>query len=149
MTRITAYTGTTTETGYQKLQKENYTLMELLRDAFKEIEALKVRLTKYEKPGDGYNKAWTMVTKMVFLVTKADKPLLSSEILFLIHEKEPTIEMKQASLQKYLSAFLNTAVKHKRLIPYKLNGVRGYFYCLPEWISEGGELMNEMRRKIY
>src|ERR1035437_6010267 len=97
----------------EKLQKENFQLRELLKEALLEINDLKERLSLYEKPNDGYNKSWTMVTKIVFLITKADKPLRSSEIILLLKQREPTIVKKQDSLEKYLSAFLNTAMKHE------------------------------------
>lgn len=133
----------------EKLEKENRALKELLVEALEKIKNLEKRLEKYEQPNDGYNRAWTVVTKIVFLITRADKPLRSSEIIPLLKQREPSIVKKQDSLEKYLSAFLNTAIKHERLIPYKLKGVRGNFYCLPEWIDETGELTPEMRRKIY
>jgi sugar-specific transcriptional regulator TrmB len=131
------------------LQKENDSLRELLKEAIIEIENLKNRLEKHENPKDEYNKRWTMVTKIAFLISKAQKPLRSSEILQLLTSKEPTIIKKQASMEKYLSAFLNTAMKHGRLIPHKLKGVRGNYYCLPEWINEEGELLPEMTLKIF
>jgi hypothetical protein len=133
----------------EQVQKEVNSLKELLQEAYLEIQKLTERLQKYENPGDGYSKRWTMVTKIVFLVTKAGQPLRSAEIIPLLTDRQPEIIKKQDSLEKYISAFLNTAMKHKRLIPYKLNGVRGNFYCLPEWISENGELLPEMKVRIY
>ena len=131
------------------LQKENDSLRELLKEALIKIENLKNRLEKHENPKDEYNKRWTMVTKIAFLINKAQKPLRSSEILQLLTSREPTIIKKQASMEKYLSAFLNTAMKHGRLIPYKLKGVRGNYYCLPEWINEDGELQTELKTAIF
>jgi len=133
----------------EQLQKEVNSLKELLRDAYVEIHNLKERLRKYENPGDGYSKRWTMVTKLVFLVTKAGKPLRSVEIIPLLKDRQPEIIKKQDSLEKYISAFLNTAMKHGRLIPYKLKGARGNFYCLPEWMGEDGELRLEMKEQIF
>jgi hypothetical protein len=133
----------------EKLQKENFQLRELLKEGLLEIHDLKERLSRYEKPNDGYNKSWSMVTKIVFLITKADKPLRSSEIIPLLQTREPSIVNKQVSLEKYVSAFLNTAMKHGRLIPYKLKGVRGNYYCIPEWMDEECELIPDMRKKIY
>jgi len=138
-----------TQNRAEKLEKEHFHLKELYKEALLEIQTLKDRLNKYEKPNDGYNKHWSMVTKIVFLITKADKPLRSSEIIPLLKAKEPSIVKKQDSLEKYVSAFLNTAMKHERLIPYKLKGVRGNFYCIPGWIDNEGQLIPEMRRKIY
>lgn len=133
----------------EKLEKENFQLRELYKEALLEIKNLTERLNQYEKPADGYNKHWSMVTKIVFLITKADQPLRSAEIIPLLKAREPSIVKKQDSLEKYVSAFLNTAMKHERLIPYKLKGVRGNFYCLPEWIEEDGELIDKMRSKIF
>ena len=133
----------------EQLQKEVIFLKELLQEAHLKIQKLKERLDKYENPGDGYNKRWTMVTKIAFLVTKAGKPLRSAEIIPLLTDRQPEIIKKQDSLEKYISAFLNTAMKHRRLIPYKLKGVRGNFYCLPEWMDDDGELLPEMREQIY
>lgn len=141
--------GKIAEKPVEKLEKENRALKELLVEALEKIKVLEKRLAKYEKPDDGYNKTWTVVTKIVFLITKADKPLRSSEIISLFQTREPTIVRKQTSIEKYVSAFLNTAMKHQRLIPYKLKGVRGNFYCIPEWIDENDELIPEMRKKIY
>ncbi|WP_133162755.1 hypothetical protein [Flavipsychrobacter stenotrophus] len=133
----------------EQLQKDVNSLKELLREAYLEIQKLKEGLHNYENPGDGYNKRWTMVTKLVFLVAKAGKPLRSAEIIPLLTDRQPEIIKKQDSLEKYISAFLNTAMKHGRLIPYKLKGVRGNFYCLPEWMDEDGELLQKMRQKVY
>ena len=149
MTKTQEKTDSYAQNPTEKLQKENDQLRELLREALVEIQNLSERLNKYEKPNDGYNKSWTVVTKIVFLITKADKPLRSSEIIPLLQAREPTIVHKQANLEKYVSAFLNTAMKHERLIPYKLKGVRGNYYCIPEWIDQESELIPEMRKKIY
>ena len=130
-------------------KKRMSSLENCLKEALLEMQNLNERLNKYEKPNDGYIKSWSVVAKMVFIITKADKPLRSSEIIPLLQTREPAIVNKQASLEKYVSAFLNTAMKHERLIPYKLKGVRGNFYCIPEWIDEEGELIPEMRQKIY
>lgn len=142
-------TGKNAQKSPEQLQKEVNSLKELLQEAYLEIQKLKERLDKYENPGDGYNKRWTMVTKLVFLVTKSGKPLRSVELIPLLTDRQPEIIKKQDSLEKYISAFLNTAMKHGRLIPYKLKGVRGNFYCLPEWMDEDGELLPERREQIY
>jgi len=133
----------------ETLAKENGILKELLAEALEKIKKLEKRVQKHEQPNDGYNKAWTMIAKIVFLISKTGKPLRSAEIIPLLKQREPAIVKKQDSLEKYLSAFLNTAMKHERIIPYKLKGVRGNYYCIPEWIDEEGNLIPEMRAKIY
>jgi hypothetical protein len=116
----------------------------------KEIENIKLALLldNYVNPKDEYDKSRTWVSKIVFVIAKADKPLRSADIIALLLKREPVLGEK-ASKEKFISPSLNAAMKFRRLIPYKLHGVRGNYYCLPEWISEEGELLTEMRKKIY
>ncbi len=116
----------------------------------KENENIKLQLLldNYVNPKDEYNKSRTWVSKIVFIVAKANKPLRSAEIIALLLRREPVLHEKE-SKEKFISPSLNSSIKSKRLIPYKLPGVRGNFYCLPEWVNEEGELLQEMRKKIY
>jgi chromosome segregation ATPase len=127
-----------------ELEKVN----EQLKQAISENVKLKRQLRKLEQPKDEYDYGWSWISKIVFLVAQANKPLRSAEIISVLRVREPDLNQK-ASKEKFLSAFLNVAMQHQRLIPYKLKGVRGNYYCLPEWINEDGELLPEMRRKIY
>lgn len=122
--------------------------LEQIKTLTTENEMLKRRLKKHETPGEEYNYGWSWISKIVFLVKLANKPLRSAEIIGVLQKKEPVLHEK-VSKEKFLSAFLNVAMQHGRLIPYKLKGVRGNYYCLPEWVDEEGELLAEMRRKIY
>jgi hypothetical protein len=63
--------------------------------------------------------------------------------------EEQVYLLQQLLLEKYIAAFLNTAMKHGRLILYKLKVARGNFYCLPDWMDEDGELAATMREMIY
>ena len=116
----------------------------------KENENIKLRLLldNYSNPKDEYNKSRTWVSKIVFIVAKANKPLRSAEIIAQLLRREPVLHEKE-SKEKFLSPSLTSATKSKRLFPYKLPGVRGNFYCLPDWVNENGELLGEMRGKIY
>jgi hypothetical protein len=116
----------------------------------KENENIKLRLLieNYVNTKDEYNKSRTWVSKIVFIVANANKPLRSAEIIALLLRREPVLYEKE-SKEKFISPSLNAALKFRRLIPYKLKGVRGNYYCLPEWINDEGELLPEMRIKIY
>ncbi len=116
----------------------------------KEIENIKLRLLldNYVNPKDEYNKSRTWVSKIVFIIAKENKPLRSPEIIALLLRREPVLHEKE-SKEKFISPSLNAAIKFKRLIPYKLPGVRGNFYCLLEWVGKDGELLPVMRSKIY
>ena len=119
-----------------------------LNQVLSENEKLKRQLRKYEKPKDEYDYSWSWISKIVFTVAQANKPLRSAEIISVLRVREPDLNHK-TSKEKFVSAFLNVAMQHKRLIPYKLKGVRGNYYCLPEWINADDELLPEMRKKIY
>ncbi len=101
-----------------------------------------------EYPKEKYDESRTWVSKLVFIVTQANKLLRSTEIIELLLRREPVLHEKE-SKEKFISPSLNAAMKFRRLIPYKLHGVRGNFYCLPHWGNKEGELLQEMMRKIY
>jgi hypothetical protein len=100
---------------------DNVTLQ--LNQALSENEKLKRKISKYEKPKDEYDYGWSWISKIVFMVAQAKKPLRSAEIISVLRVREPDLNLK-ASKEKFLSAFLNVAMRHQRLIPYKLKGVR-------------------------
>lgn len=134
----------------QVIEKQNALndALEQVKNLSTENEKLKRTLKKHERPVEDYEHSWSWISKIVFLVTQANKPLRSAEIIEVLQKKELVLHEK-VSKEKFLSAFLNVAMQHGRLIPYKLKGVRGNYYCLPEWMDEHGELISEMRKKIY
>lgn len=127
-------------------QLDNVSLQ--LTQTLSENEKLQIQLSKFEQSDGKYYSGWSWISKIVFIVTNANKPLRSVEIIALLLPKEPVLKEK-LSKEKFISAFLNVAMQHQRLMPYKLKGVRGNYYCLPEWINEKNELLPEMRTKIY
>ncbi|MCF8450012.1 MAG: hypothetical protein K9G49_09110 [Taibaiella sp.] len=129
-------------------QKELSETKDLLHKQENENIKLRLLLESHVNPKDEYNKSRTWVSKIVFIIAKANKPLRSAEIIALLLRREPVLHEKE-SKEKFLSPSLTSATKSKRLFPYKLPGVRGNFYCLPEWVNEDGELLPEMRGKIY
>lgn len=129
-------------------QKELENVTSQLNQVLSENEKLKRKVGKYEKPRDEYDYSWSWISKIVFTVAQAKKPLRSAEIIPILQLREPDLNLK-VSKEKFLSAFLNVAMRHQRLIPYKLKGVRGNYYCLPEWIDDEGELLPDMKRLIY
>jgi len=119
-----------------------------LKEAISENKKLRRQLNQSNVPKDGYEYNRTWISKIVFIVTNADKPLRSVEIIALLLPREPVLNEK-VSKEKFISPFLNSAMQYERLIPFKLKGVRGNYYCLPDWVDEKGELLPEMRKKIY
>jgi hypothetical protein len=119
-----------------------------LKEAISENKKLRKQLNQPNVLKDGYEYNRTWISKIVFMVTNADKPLRSVEIIALLLPREPVLNEK-VSKEKFISPFLNSAMQYERLIPFKLKGVRGNYYCLPEWVDEKGELLPAMRKKIY
>lgn len=132
----------------EETQNELNGVLDQVKNLTTENEKLKRRLKKHETPVEHYDSNWSWISKIVFLIKQANKPLRSAEIIDVLQKKEPVLH-KKVSKEKFLSAFLNVAMQHGRLIPYKLKGVRGNYYCLPEWVNEKGELVSEMKGKIY
>ena len=119
-----------------------------LERVISENEQLRKQLNRQKKPKAGYDSSRTWISKIVFILTNSDKPLRSAEIIALLVPKEPVLNEK-ASKEKFISPFLNSAMRYQRLIPFKLKGVRGNYYCLPEWMNDEHELLPEMRKRIY
>ena len=119
-----------------------------LKEVISENKKLRRQLNQSNVPKDDYEYNRTWISKIVFMVTNANKPLRSVEIIALLLPREPVLNEK-VSKEKFISPFLNSAMQYERLIPYKLKGVRGNYYCLPEWVTEKGELLPEMRKRIF
>ena len=108
------------------LLKEVYGNYERLK---KEHELLKEKLSRYERPDDGYRKDWTWVAKIVFVLQKAGKPLRSAEIIEILEKREAHLR-EHSSKQQYFSAFINMALKAERIQREKRKGERGYYYYI-------------------
>lgn len=132
----------------EEREKDLENVTSQLNQALSENEKLKKEIGKSENPKDEYNYSWSWISKIVFIVAQAKKPLRSAEIISILRVREPDLNSK-TSKEKFVSAFLNVAMRHQRLIPYKLKGVRGNYYCLPRWLNEDGELSPDMKMQIY
>lgn len=95
-----------------------------------------------------YNTGWSWVNKIVFVLKKINRPLLSSEIISFITPYEPVLQYSHHKAQAF-SANLNKAVKYDRVRAYKLPGSRGYYYVLPAWLEVDGQLIKEYESKIF
>lgn len=118
----------------------------LLTKVFSELEELKAKIPHIDK--EEYNKSWSWVNKIVFVLKKIDRPLPSSEIIEFITPYEPVLKHSRFRPQAF-SAHLHKAVKYGRVIAYKLGGSRGYYYTLPDWMDAAGRIMKEYENKIF
>lgn len=118
----------------------------LLTKVYKELEELKTKIPHINK--DEYNKSWSWVNKIVFVLKKIDRPLPSAEIIEFITPYEPVLKHSRFRPQAF-SAHLHKAVKYGRVVAYKLGGSRGYYYTLPDWMDAAGRIMKEYENKIF
>lgn len=95
-----------------------------------------------------YNTNWSWINKIVFILKKMNRPLLSSEMIAFITPYEQLLQQSRHKAQAF-SAHLTKAVKYGRIRTYKLPGARGYYYVLVSWLSqEDGQLIKEYENKI-
>lgn len=130
----------------KEVQLEVATYRALLSKSSKEYQRLKSKtqdITHAE-----YNKGWSWVNKIVFVLKKINRPLLSSEIIDFITPYEPVLQYSHHKAQAF-SANLSKAVKYDRVRAYKLSGSRGYYYVLPAWLEVDGQLNKEYESKIF
>ena len=121
----------------KKLEEANEEIDRLRKECLRlevTVEVLQEQLAAKPNEG-GYNLKWSWIDKIVFVVTEAGRPLLSSEIIEALVAREKREIANKADPVKYFSAFLNTALKYQRLVAIKRKGTRGYFYGLPEWAN--------------
>ena len=112
------------------LLKQTFLEYQQLQKNYKDLEA-----HLYKGNGEGYDRSFSWVSKIVFTLKAENKPLRSVELIAILEIKEPKLH-KHHNKRKFLSAYLNTAAKYGRIIQQKIGGVRGYYYLLPEWMDE-------------
>lgn len=123
-----------------KAEKEILVQHDLLKQTFSEYQQLQkdykdLESQFYKSNGEGYDRSFSWISKIVFTLKAVDKPLRSVELIAILERKEPIL-LNHHNKGKFLSAYLNTAVKYGRIVQQKVNGVRGYYYLLPEWMDE-------------
>jgi hypothetical protein len=91
-----------------------------------------------------FNLQWSYPTKVAFLLTITNKPLMSEEI----HKMLVKMDRHYSAYgdpKGTLSVYLTMAVKRGRIKKIKLPGIKTLYFALPEWIDEIGGLNSEYR----
>lgn len=134
------------QNNYDQLLKEKWKWMEKEIRSDHSFETLKKR---HEPDASDaiYNRNWTWITKIEYILKKCTRPMKSSEIITMLLPHESSLNIT-GEPQKYLSGYLNKAVKYQRILTHKIPGIRGYFYVLPSWI-ENGKLLSEYESRIF
>lgn len=134
------------KTALDKANKESEALRSLWLKTSQQYKNLKASLPDIKE--SEYNKDWSWVNKIVFVLKKIDRPLLSTEIIAYITPREPVLQHSHTKAQTF-SANLTKAVKYGRIKAYKLPGSRGYYYVLSQWLKDDGQLKQEYEIKIF
>ena len=138
-----------------KKQQEIDNLLDLAKELLQENEQLKIinihltqKLRDAQNLQDGYNEKWTWVSKIIFALKTENRPLKAMDMVELFGNYEPPFA-KRHNKVKFLSAFLVKAQGYERITAINIKGVRGFYYCLPEWVNKEGHLNREMEAKIF
>jgi hypothetical protein len=134
----------------EKQEKELINQHHLLKEVFTERESLlrRVRELENDRPNaEGYQATSSMVSKIVFILRQEDRPLRSPELIRLLEKREPALA-DHPNKVRYFSAFLRHAVTYGRVIQQKVKGVRGYYYLLPSWVDEQGNVLATYKDKM-
>ena len=83
-----------------------------------------------------YKQEWAYVDKLVYILKLAGRPMQSPDILDWLLKNDKKANYWRDSV-KSLSVHLNKALKYKKILFYKVSGMNGYYYTLPEWGDEG------------
>jgi hypothetical protein len=131
----------------ERLEREYQILRELAQELVEENKILRQTISEYEKPLEKYYDGWSWITKIIFVITQSGRPLCFSE-LYAIMLKKDTQLGSHTNPKTYLSTALSKAKQTKRLLTHKVAGVRGDYYCLPQWMDEDNTLIDEMKNQI-
>jgi len=123
-------------------------LNEIIKNTISSNIKLETVTIKPQLDPSKYHQDWDWMKKCVFIVSLLDRPVRSNEILeeFLKHDRTAKYWRDKT---RSLSVHLNKAIRYKCLLPYKIMGIRGYYYTLPEWFNEKGELKSEYKINPY
>ena len=106
-------------------------------------EKLRILQRRIRKLKGEKSVSWT--EQSVELITNANEMLSTDEILRCIFVNKPN-ELKDFSKRKRyiasLSVALNKLEKSGKLIKVRPKRIKGFFYGLPSWRKEGGELQS-------
>lgn len=115
----------------QQLQQQLDEIKEfVLQNDTKPVRKRKVKMLTPED----YQTFFSWQEKIIFILKYRKKPLLSYEIVSFMNDFDTVFQFKWTELDKVkiLSTHLNRAIKRGVIIRHKQNGVRGYYYSIPE-----------------
>ena len=137
----------------RELEQKNNLQHGLLKEVVAKNQQLLKRVAELEEQlaaqqnSDGYNSTFSWISKIVFTLQQINRPLRSTTLIEMLAKRESTLANHHNKVQ-YFSAFLSNAVSYNRIIKHKVKGVRGYYYLLPEWVEDHGNVKPEYRKMM-
>lgn len=126
-------------------------LITLYLDKQAECNQLKETLVKGRtptiKPKLKYRTDWSWTQKIVFAVTKLDKPALSSEIMQTLEKYDDHFDFYNDPAKSF-SHFMTKASQCKAIIKVKTGGFKGFHYALPDWCDDEGNVLRAYQQKV-
>ncbi len=94
----------------------------------------------------GYDKEWAQVEKVIFILSRNKKPLLTKEIVKELLLIEPQLQQSLKDPYNSIAKALYVAIKLDRVIQDKKIGAGGYTHILPDWLDKNNTLQSKYRR---
>lgn len=94
-----------------------------------------------------YDTNWSWMQKIVFALTKLDKPALSSEIISELEKHDDHFDFYNDK-EKIFSSYMTRASIYGVIIKNKIGGFKGSHYALPQWCDDEDNLLKFYRDKI-
>lgn len=132
----------------EQSEKEIERLNGVLGLVFKGYANLENELKQYTifKRDLPFDQSWSWVSKIVYTVQTAGRLVKASEITEFLRSVDLNCRyMRQSDVENNLSVHLQRAVKYKRLLSYKVSGLKAQYYGLPEWFDENDGLKPEYK----
>lgn len=119
-----------------------------------EKETNKVKSTPLAEPEKSeslsekdFDPQWSYPTKVAFLLTITNKPLMSEEIHKMLVKMDKHYSA-YPNPKATLSVYLTMAVKRGRIKRIKLPGIKTLYFALPEWTDLDGKLFESKMSTI-
>ena len=136
----------------KNLYKANDALTDEKNRLLKQIEQKNRQIQQLSNPDDpvikykGYDKEWAQVEKVIFILSRNKKPLLTKEIVKELLFIEPRLGQSLKDPYNSIAKALYVAIRLERVIQDKKIGAGGYVHVLPEWLDKNNMVLPKYRR---
>lgn len=105
----------------------------------KQLEENKIKKPSY----NNYDSNWKGIEKVIYILRKNQKVMLSKEIMQELLNVQPDLIQKWDKPYPATIKYITRGVNFGRIIQYNKIGSGGFTYALPEWFDEDGNLISK------